>query len=76
MVSLIKHHSNIFATSNSTVLKCMNTNLTWDSAYINAENNVFKNDSSVPVRRLIQLAGQVHSEFCIELKDLLKDDEM
>lgn len=58
------------AYGNKIVLKCLNTGLSWEEAYIMAENNVMTPDETCSIREFIYYAGKIQSEFMMDTQDL------
>ena len=62
--------------SNDLELKCINTSLSWEREYLDAESNVFS-PKRISVSDVVSVASDVHSQFCIpvqRLKENVRDD--
>ena len=49
-------------------LKCLNSALSWELAFVNAEYNLIKCD--IPVLQVVTIASRVRNEFCIPVNDI------
>ena len=57
---------------NDLELKCLNASLSWERAYVDAENNVYS-PIGISIADVISAASDVQSEFCVPVQRLKED---